>query len=281
MTDAWPYRRSETDTDRISFQVTQWLDEEAKIRMDRGDFSTIERQEEWLAATRESLLNGVPLQYLLGHWAFRGLDLKVDRRCLIPRPETEMLVETVLSVVRREGSRHLLGLEVGAGSGAISLAIAQEYDAIVMHGSEISLDALEVAQENLRAYCALSSRVQFVHGNVLSSFPASWRGRVDLVVSNPPYLSEELYYSADAMVRDFEPRIALSPGGDGIGILKEIAYQAREFLREGGVLALEHSPEQAGALFEVLDRYGYCDIAQERDLAERLRFTLAYRPKST
>lgn len=275
-TDALSQERNESGMNRISSQLGRWITEEAGIRTSRGDFPSTEHQERWLAETRESLLKGSPLQYLLGHWAFRGLDLKVDGRCLIPRPETEMLVEIVLSVLQRGGVRPLLGLEIGVGSGAISLSIAQENDAIVMHGSEISLKALEVAQENLRYYPRLSPRVRFVHGDILSPFSATMKGQVDLVVSNPPYLSQDLYDSAEVTVRDFEPKIALTPGGDGLGVLEKIASQARDFLREGGVLAVEHSPEQAGALSEVLGRYGYRDITQLRDLAGRLRFSLAY-----
>jgi release factor glutamine methyltransferase len=201
-----------------------------------------------------------PLAYILGEWGFRGLTLKVDRRVLVPRPETEVLVERCLE--------HLLDLseprvlDVGVGSGAIALAIADEHPAARILAVDRSADALAAAQENL-ARTPVDGRMEFRQGDLLAGIS----GPFDLVVSNPPYVSPEDFDTLEPEVRLFEPREAIV----GVGVGAEIARAARAVLSPGGWLLLECGDGQAADLAAEFERLGYGDVVRTRDLADRER----------
>jgi release factor glutamine methyltransferase len=201
-----------------------------------------------------------PLAYVLGEWGFRGLTLKVDSRVLIPRPETEVLVERCLA--------HLAPLEepcvldVGVGSGAIAVAIATEHQGSSVLAVDRSADALAAAAENL-ARSSVDGRVALRQSDLLDGVS----GPFDLVVSNPPYVSPEDYETLQPEIRLYEPREALV----GVGIGAEIAGAARGLLASGGWLVLECGDGQAHDLAGQLEQLGYRDVVTSADLAGRPR----------
>jgi release factor glutamine methyltransferase len=201
-----------------------------------------------------------PLAYILGEWGFRRLTLKVDRRVLVPRPETEVLVDRCLEHLRNLSEPRIL--DVGVGSGAVALAIADEHPGARLLAVERSAEALSAARENL-ARASVDGRVEFRQGDLLANIS----GPFDLVVSNPPYVSPEDYETLEPEIRLFEPREAIV----GVGVGAEIALEARAVLVPGGWLLLECGDGQAVDLAAELERLGYRDVVRTPDLASRDR----------
>ncbi len=201
-----------------------------------------------------------PLAYILGSWGFRRLELRVDRRVLIPRPETEVLVERSLALLA--GIERPRVLDIGVGSGAVALAIAAEHAGAQVVATDSSNGALAVAEEN-RPRVGLEGRVELVEGELF----AGLAGPFDLVVSNPPYVDPADIESLDPEVRDYEPREALVASG----VTEAVAAGAPEVLVAGGVLALEVADGKAAEVTAMLDEGGYEEITVTRDLAERER----------
>jgi release factor glutamine methyltransferase len=201
-----------------------------------------------------------PLAYVLGEWGFRGLTLNVDPRVLIPRPETELLVERCLERLRGIESPRVL--DVGVGSGAIALAIAEEDPRVRVVAVDRSPEALAVARDNLAA-SVVDGRVELREADLLRGIP----GTFDLVVSNPPYVAPEEIETLEPEIRLYEPRAALV----GVGVGEAIAEAARSVLSPGGWLLLECGDGQAGSLAAELERLGYSDVVKTLDLAGRER----------
>ena len=200
-----------------------------------------------------------PLAYVLGEWGFRRLTLAVDARVLVPRPETEVVVERCLA--RIAGLDEPRVLDVGTGSGAIALALADEHPGAHVTGMEASVHALAVARENA-ARTGLA--VELVQGDLFAGLPA---GPWDLVVSNPPYVRPGEIDTLAPEVRDWEPRAALV----GEGATEAVADGARTALRPGGGLVLEVADRDAARVAELLGGLGYADVTTTRDLAGRDR----------
>jgi release factor glutamine methyltransferase len=203
-----------------------------------------------------------PLQYVLGEWGFRRLLLTVDRRALIPRPETEVVVERVLALV--DGTKEPSVLDVGTGSGAIALAIADEHPGARVTGIDASADALSLARENAER-CGLA--VQLELRDALDGLPA---GPWDVVVSNPPYVPAADRESLAPEVRDWEPADALFANGPD-GVTEQVARNARGVLVEGGGLVLEVGDDGAADVASLLDALGYSSVRVTKDLAGRDR----------
>lgn len=200
-----------------------------------------------------------PLAYILGEWGFRRLTLTVDPRVLIPRPETEVVVERCLALLDGVGEPYVL--DVGVGSGAIALALADERPDARVIGTDSSQDALDLAEEN-RLRVGLNGRVRFVRGDQL----AGESGPFDLVVSNPPYVLE-------AELPELEPELLHEPREAlvGEGGHDAVARAALGALRPGGALVLEAGDGQAPRIEELLRDLGYDDLRVTRDLAGRER----------
>jgi release factor glutamine methyltransferase len=216
-----------------------------------------------------------PLQYILGRAAFRELNLQVDERVLIPRPETEELVEAVLTRVREWGREGLDAVDIGTGSGAIALSLALEGPFRRVIGTDRSREALEVARENAIRH-GLAGRVRFLEGDLYE--PLEGGERVDVVVSNPPYVAPQEMKELEPEIREWEPRPALEAGEDGLEVLHRLVEGAPTVLRPGGLLALEIGSGQARP---VADRFG-AEAGWEtpvvlRDLSGRERVVLAAR----
>jgi release factor glutamine methyltransferase len=201
-----------------------------------------------------------PLAYILGEWGFRRLVLKVDDRALIPRPETEVVVERCLAFLGDLVEPRVL--DVGVGSGAIALAIADEHRGAHVTAVDSSEHALSLAQEN-KARAGVNGRVRLVHGDLLSGV----EGPFDLVVSNPPYVAPEEYETLQPEIRLYEPYEAVV----GIDVGAKVASEARNLLRPDGRLVLECGDGQAAGLAEALRSLGYAGVLQTQDLAGRDR----------
>lgn len=211
-----------------------------------------------------------PLQHILGEVEFFGLDIKVDRRALIPRPETEELADLLSRRTPPPGSI----LDLGTGSGALALALARAFPEAEVVAVERSGDALDLARENA-ARNGLRERVSFVAGDWLA--PLDPATSFDWIVANPPYLTEEEWETAQPEVKDFEPREALVAPDSGCADLERIIAEAPAFLAPGGLLALETGIEQHGRLREAASAAGLVEVEALRDLSGRERFFLARR----
>lgn len=195
-----------------------------------------------------------PLQYVLGEWGFRRLALAVDRRALIPRPETEALVERCLALLAGEPAPRVL--DVGTGGGAIALAIADEHPGARVTALDVSPDALALAAENS---ASTGIEIELVRGDLFAGLP---RGPWDLVVSNPPYVEAEAFAEL-APELSWEPKIALVSAG----AVEAVAVGALEVLASGGALALEVGDGQAAGTAQLLGRLRYRAVRVSRDLA--------------
>jgi release factor glutamine methyltransferase len=202
-----------------------------------------------------------PLAYILGEWGFRRLTLKTDRRALIPRPETEIVVERALEHVGGLDEPEVL--DVGTGTGAIALAIADELPAARVTAMDVSDDALSLARENLDL-TGINGRVRLVEHDLTSGLGD---GDFDLVVSNPPYVEPDELPTLQPEVRDWEPHVALVTAG----ATEKLAHAARQALRPGGWLVLEVAAGAGERVERLLSELGFEDVAITPDLAGRDR----------
>lgn len=212
-----------------------------------------------------------PVQYIIGETEFCGLSLKVDRRALIPRPETELLVELAAGAMSAPPSRIL---DLGAGSGAIALAFAKRFPDATVTGVDSSDDALALARENAAA-TGLAARATFIKSNWFDGLSAD--ARFELIVGNPPYLSPEETAATSSEVREYEPVAALTgAGADGAGDLLAIVQQAPQRLAPGGLLALETGMDQHATLLTACTAAGFKRAESREDLTKRDRYILAW-----
>lgn len=197
-------------------------------------------------------LRGVPLQYITGHQEFWGLDFLVSTDVLIPRPETEHLVEAVLELVQKSQACSMA--DVGTGSGCIALALAKELPHAEIHAVDISAAALEVARSNATRL-GLAERVRFLESDLLGAFSHD-AARFDFVVSNPPYVSEGDKNFLQPEVRDFEPHSALFAGAKGLDVIERLIPQASQALKRGGWLLMEIGKGQDLQVRHLLREWG-------------------------
>lgn len=193
---------------------------------------------------------GVPSQYITGHQEFWGLDLIVNPSVLIPRPETEHLIETVLELSKTQPPRPSPWkmIDVGTGSGAIALALASEFKASEIHAVDVSAEALEVAKTN--AARLQLDRIRFAQSDVLASVARD--GSFDFVVSNPPYVALNEEDKVQDVVKKFEPRVAVFAGEHGLDVIRRLIPQSREALRPEGWLLMEIGYSMSEAVMELL-----------------------------
>ncbi len=213
---------------------------------------------------------GEPVQYIVGHWDFWDFQVSVDRNTLIPRPETELLVERSLQLFKDgQLSKEPTILDLGTGSGAIACALARNIPDARVFATDISEKALEVAEKNLKRL-NLQHRVKLFLGDLFSPFENS-SIKFDLIVSNPPYIPTEQLKTLPSSVVEFEPLIALDGGKDGLDVIRRILSRAPLFLKDGGVIILESFPKQIEKIAEIAKRYGYRESSIFRDLSQNLR----------
>jgi len=218
--------------------------------------------EDELAECRELIARRAkrePVAYILGRWGFRGLDLDVDRRVLVPRPETELLVDRCLALL--DGVAGPAVLDVGTGSGAIALALASELPEARVAGCDVSGDALDVARANGER---LGVEVEWVASDMLAGVEGR---RFHLVVSNPPYVAAGEIEALEPEVRDWEPRGATVAGETGLEAIERLVAQAPAALEPGGALVLEVGAGQAAAVAELLEGAGLAGVGRDPDHA--------------
>jgi len=206
----------------------------------------------------------IPAQYEEGKAVFMGMEVLVDERVLIPRPETELLVEIVAGLCRLRKWQAPLILDMGTGSGAITLGLIKLIDDCGIVAADISDDALAVARENLKKF-RVEKRVSLKKTDMFSGFDDTYNGVFNCVVSNPPYVSAKDYEKLDAWVRA-EPRTALYAGEEGLDHLNTLAGESQRVLADGGLLALEVGYDQAGKVKRRLREHGFIDIRGFKDL---------------
>jgi release factor glutamine methyltransferase len=261
--------------------AARWMCETA-VGLDADEFvaaiaePVTESMVEHLDAMMSRYLAGEPLQYVLGRWGFRSLDLAVDQRVLIPRPETESVAGVALEIAtehhRRVGSVRVA--DVGTGSGAIGLALAAELPIANTRVwlSDVDPDALDVARANLAGLGRRASMVRIALGSWFEAFALvdDPPGPFDVIVSNPPYVAEGCA-DIDASVVRWEPAHALFAGSDGLDALRVIIATAPDHVVPGGWLVLEIGADQGEAVAGLMTERGFCDTAIAADPAGRPR----------
>lgn len=231
------------------------------------------REEDTLEALLARRLAGEPVAYILGEREFYGRDFLVNRHTLIPRPETEHLVEAALDFFR--GQEQIRFLDLGTGSGCIAVTLAAERPLWRGTAVDVSPLALETAKSNAERL-GTAERMTFLCADFTKPLPLEAQS-FDLVVSNPPYISEEEYAALDAGVRNFEPRSALVPGPEGLEHPRAVEAAARALLKEGGLFLMEHGHLQGEACRALCPDAYWKDVRTGRDLAGKDRFLFAVR----
>jgi release factor glutamine methyltransferase len=230
----------------------------------------------------ERRVTGEPLQYVVGRWGFRTLDLLVDRRVLIPRPETEVVAGLALDELDRlrpfvaERGRELVAVDLGTGSGAIGLALAAERERVEVWLTDASDEALAVARANTVGLGRAAARVRIAEGEWFAALPVELAGAVDVVVSNPPYVATD--DDLPPVVRDWEPASALFAGADGLDDLRVLVAEAPRWLAPGGALVVELAPRQAPTVAGLALDHGFAEAEVRTDLTGRDRAVVARLP---
>jgi release factor glutamine methyltransferase len=218
---------------------------------------------------------GEPLQYVTGEMPFRHLVLRVRPGVFIPRPETEVLVDAVLEHLETWGAEEPIVIDLCTGSGAIAVSAAFERAGARAYGTEIVPEAVEVARLNAER-AGVADRVTVGVGDLFEPLPAELRGQADVVVSNPPYIPTADLDSLPAEVGSREPRVALDGGPDGLDTVRRIVAEAREWLRPGGLLAIETDTSRVKDAADLMSSW-YEGVVVRQDLTGRDRIALGTR----
>jgi release factor glutamine methyltransferase len=217
--------------------------------------------------------DGEPLQYVLGRWGFRTLDLLVDRRVLIPRPETEVVAGIAIDALVAL-DRPAVAVDLGTGSGAIALSLAAErWPHVEVWATERSADALAVARANLAGLGRRASVIRLVEGDWFAALPTELQGQVDVIVSNPPYVADGDELPLEVV--EWEPIEALLAGSDGLDDLRRIVADAPRWLAPGGLLVCEIGEQQGAAVVALAEAAGFAEVAIAPDLTNRDRALVA------
>jgi len=219
----------------------------------------------------EHLLNSSPIQYLCGITFWRDLKLKVTEKVLIPRSETELIID-IVSKIFGNSVQKLLFAELGTGSGAISISLALANPLWYGIATDIDQDALEIARENF-INSSQQSNLKFYCGNWWSPLE-SFKGKLDLAISNPPYIPKDTYEKLPKEVKNFEPKVALFGGEDGLKHIREIIQKAPLFLKEKGWLILENHFDQGEKVKQLFIENKFTSIEIVKDLSGIGRFTI-------
>ncbi len=219
----------------------------------------------------DHLLKSCPIQYLCGITFWRDLKLKVTNKVLIPRPETELIVDIVFNIFQKK-SEKLFFAELGTGSGAISIALALAYPLSEGVATDIDQDALEIATKNF-INSSKQSNLKFYRGNWWTPLE-SFKGKLDLAISNPPYIPRDTYDKLPKEVKNFEPKVALLGGEDGLEHIREIIQKAPLFLKDNGWLILENHFDQSEKVKQLLIKNKFTSIEIVKDLSGIGRFII-------
>ena len=268
--------------------IAQWLCEhasgcDADVFGDILDELVSERSAQHLHSMLARYAKGEPLQYVMGRWAFRRLDLLVDSRVLIPRPETELLVEHVtryaLQKIRDVG-RGVTIADLGTGSGAVGLSVLHElpFESAEVWMTDVSEDALHVARANAAGIGRNAVGARFGHGSWYQALPADLQGSLDAIVSNPPYIATGDPLVGESVLK-WEPHSALFAGKDGLNDLRVVVSGATDWLVPGGLLAVEMGFTQATVVSQLFESAGFKNVSVHKDLAGLDRFITGTSPR--
>ncbi|HHX62996.1 MAG TPA: peptide chain release factor N(5)-glutamine methyltransferase [Epulopiscium sp.] len=213
--------------------------------------------------------SGIPLQYIINEQEFMGLPFYVDPNVLIPRQDTETLVEVLIEKSKKQSFNKIV--EVGVGSGCISISLAKFLPSSRITGIDISDKALEIAKRNAKKN-QVEDRIQWSCGDLLNGYQSD--EKVDLVVSNPPYITSKDCTELDEDVKEHEPMLALDGGEDGLRFYRDITKQAKNHLRQGGMLAYEIGYNQSKDVRDIMEENGFVQIEEIKDLAYKDRIVL-------
>jgi release factor glutamine methyltransferase len=266
-------------------QEARWLCEHAS-GMDSAEFSAEQNQLVTVACAKSlhsmvrDRLSGVPLQYVMKRWAFRHLDVMVDERVLIPRPETEQVVQIALDLARKiESNGALRVVDLGTGSGVIGLSMAFELGADAAHVwlTDASVDALDVARANMVGIGRAAANVRVAHGSWWNALPQDLAGRIDIAICNPPYIAQDSSEVAPD-VHMYEPHSALYAHDNGLADLRTVIEGAATWLKQSGWLVLEIGYQQGTDVLAMMTAGGLIDAEIKKDLSGRDRIAVGRLP---
>ena len=232
-----------------------------------------QEQEDLFNIFIQDRLKGRPVAYIVGNREFMGLDFYVQEGVLIPRPDTEPLVEELIELCR--GKENLNILDIGTGSGAITISLAKYLNTSKVKSFDISDIALEVGKKNAISN-EVDDRVEFIKSDLFSSIENK-SIQFDVIVSNPPYIPKKDIETLHTQVKDYEPYIALEGGEDGLDFYRSITEQSRMYLKENGILAYEVGHDQAQDVAEIMKSNGYTKIYTKKDLQGIDRVVIGYK----
>ena len=262
-------------------QEARWLCEHAS-GMDSAEFSAEQDQLVTVACAKSlnsmvrDRLSGVPLQYVMKRWAFRHLDIMVDKRVLIPRPETEQVVQVALDIARKTSSDQAMRVvDLGTGSGVIGLSMAFELGAEAAHVwlTDASVDALDVARANMVGIGRAAANVRVVHGSWWDALPQDIAGQIDIAICNPPYIAQDDNEVAPD-VHLYEPHSALYASDNGLSDLRTVIEGASSWLKKSGWLVLEIGYQQAAEVLAMMSASGFVGAEIKQDLSGRDRIAV-------
>ena len=262
-------------------QEARWLCEHAS-GMDSAEFSAEQDQLVTVACAKSlhsmvrDRLSGVPLQYVMKRWAFRHLDVMVDERVLIPRPETEQVVQIALDLARKiESNGALRVVDLGTGSGVIGLSMAFELGADAAHVwlTDASVDALDVARANMVGIGRAAANVRVAHGSWWNALPQDLAGRIDIAICNPPYIAQDSSEVAPD-VHMYEPHSALYAHDNGLADLRTVIEGASTWLKNSGWLVLEIGYQQGADVLAMMTASGLVGAEIKQDLSGRDRIAV-------
>lgn len=244
-------------------QLAIWIIEEAKSRNNGSNWEDLAHS----MALRYRL--GEPIQYIFGHWSFRSIDLKCDNRALIPRPETEQLVQLVIDQLGRTASNDVCILEIGTGTGAIAISLATEVENLSIVATDVSTGAIGLAAENLSRQSNLRSKVDFIQSDLYQTITA--KPLFDVIVSNPPYVPSSSIL--EPRVLEYEPHLALYGGVDGLDLIEPIISAAPKRLKgRGGRVFLEIDESHGDKVLQIAHNCEYTEGNICKDYSGKDRF---------
>ncbi len=243
-------------------QLACWAFNCDRAQLYTGDYEADDENIKLFHEALDSYARGIPVQYITGEAEFMGFDFDVNPSVLIPRPETEILVERSLALIEREGMAEPFILDLGTGSGAIAVSLTKLSPSCKIMASDVSEEALEVGRENAAAN-GVGDRIEFILSDFFERIPKN--GKFDLIISNPPYIPSEDYDSLPLEVRS-EPRIALDGGERGLEFYRKIIPESEKRLKRGGYLILEIGYGQTTAIRGLIESAGsYRDVEIIKD----------------
>lgn len=268
---AWQQLHHHCDSARLDASVLlcHVLQKDTAFLYAHGETILSAKQQHQFAQLLDQRQQGWPIAYLTGQKEFWSLPLTITPDVLIPRPETELLVETILQLDRQTPGDHQRVLELGTGSGAIAIALSTAKKHWQIVATDLSAQALQIAKHNAAKHDA---SIQFYQGDWYQALPEG--GQFDIIVSNPPYIGED-EPELKTHIR-FEPRSALVADNHGLGAIQHLVANAPKYLKPNGVLLLEHGYKQAPAVADIFAQTGLCDLCQHRDLSGLLRITFGW-----